>query len=170
MGGSLVPIDTYVDAVLFFIRKHHITNVNIFLTTEDPRAAALFRTHSTVVKKKWTIFEYTSAISSNTKTHTPALDATDSNGKFGLISMIVLMLSMEGQYFVLTTASNWSYLMRSLLTSVVKRSGPVDYVDLRRNPLGHKQQFEFNAKNKLPRNYPYNSEGILAFPIGSSLK
>ena len=164
-----MPMDEYVNAVKYFIKKHQLSEVNIFLTTEDPHAANLFKKHEVVVKNKWTVFEYASAVSSNSETHTPALDAKDTKGKFGLISMIVLLLSMEAQYFVLTTASNWSVLMQSLVNSVVKQSGEMDYIDLRRNPLGHKQQYDFNAKQKLPRTYPYNGDGVLTFPIGSSI-
>ena len=169
MGGSLVSMDQYVAAVKYFIKKHGLSTVSIFLTTEDPRAATLFKTHDTVLKNKWTIYEYTSAISPNKATHTPALDAKASKGKFGLISLIVLLLSMESQYFVLTTASNWSVLMQSLVISVVNQRSEVDYIDLRRNPLNHKAQYSFNTKNKLPKNYPYNDDGVLAFPIGSSI-
>jgi hypothetical protein len=170
MGGSLVPIDEYVNAVKFFIKKHKLGKVNIFLTTEDPHAAKLFKSHQTVVKQKWTVYEYSAAISSNKETHTPALDAKDSKGKFGLISMIVLLLSMESQFYVLTTASNWSVLIQSLVNSVVKQSGDMDYIDLRRNPLVRKAQAEFNARHNRPRTYPYNEKGVLAFPIGSSIE
>lgn len=172
MGGSLVPIDEYVKAVQFFVTKHQLNagEVNIFLTTEDSHAAKMFKTHETVVSQKWTVFEYDAAISSNKEKHTPALDAKATKGKFGLISMVVLLLSMEAQYFVLTTASNWSVLMQSLVNSVVKQSGrDMDYIDLRRNPLLMKKQSEFNALHNLPMSHPYNDNGVLAFPIGSSI-
>ena len=169
MGGSLVAIDEYVKAVKFFVRKHRLDKVNIFLTTEDPKASRVFRSHEYVVANEWKVYEYTAAISENNELHTPALDATRTKGKFGLISMIVLLLSLEGQYFVLTTASNWSVLIRSLALGIAKQHRTVDYIDLRRNPLTHKAQYEFNAKQKLPRNYPYNSDGVLAFPLGSAI-
>ena len=166
-----MPIDSYVKSVRYFIRKHKLSSVNIFLTTEDPHASAAFKSHATVIAKKWKIFEYSAAVSNYGSTHTPALDATSTKGKFGLISMIVLLLSMESQYYVLTTASNWSMLINSLLKGVVMQNVDIDYIDLRHNPLSTKLMMDFNIKSKpqKPKEYPYNSNGVLAFPIGTSI-
>lgn len=165
--GGLLPIESYIRGVEYFVQKHSLKTVNIFLTTEDIKAADAFKDHSYVKSKQWKIYEYTSAISNMHSVHTPALDAKDSKGVHGLISMIVLLLSMESKYYIVTTASNWSGMIAALRSGVVDPDcgGCTDWIDLRFNPLLRPgvQSFNKQAHKDCPH-YPYNSEGHLLYP------
>lgn len=169
--GGLVPIDNYVRATKTLVDKHQLDDVHIFLTTEDRAASNAYRNHYYVVGNNWKIYEYKDAISNNTSEHTPSIDAKDTKGKFGLISMIVLLLSMESQFYVLTTGSNWSGVIAGLRLGVVDAecNGCTDWIDLRITPMLRKQVVAFNMAHKLPMNYPYNNEWILLEPYGSVL-
>jgi hypothetical protein len=52
--------------------------------------------------------QFTEAVS------TTAIGASDSGGALGLNSLITLLLSLEGRFFVLTASSNWSILINEL--------------------------------------------------------
>jgi hypothetical protein len=134
MGGSLVSIQEYVNAIKTHIRKHSIQEVNIFLTSEDPKAVTAFKNNEEVKNSKWKIHMYTAAVSPHDH---PSEDATSTKGAFGLTSLIVLLLSMESKYYVITTASNWSVLIEGLRLGIVDGdcSGCSESIDLRRNPL-----------------------------------
>ena len=136
-------INEYVEAVHRLIRTHHLDDVNVFLTSEDPRAILAFKNHSEVVAKGWKVFMYNDAVSPNPH---PSMDATSTKGHFGLVSLIVLLLSMESQYYVITTASNWSVLIEALRLGVVDPDcgGCTESIDLRRNPLWANHISQYN--------------------------
>lgn len=169
--GGLLPIDTYVRAVKYFIEKHSLKTVSIFLTTEDIRASEAFKTHNYVKSNGWKIYEYKDAISPDSNVHTPALDAELTKGIHGLYSLISLILASESKYYVLSTASNWSGVIAALRSGIVDPDCNfcTDWIDLRFNPLLRPGLTAYNKRNGInyPHcpHYPYNSEGHLLFPI-----
>jgi hypothetical protein len=182
MGGQgLVPIEQYIRAVLFFIRRYNLGTVHIFLTTEDLKASIAFRSHPLVVSRNWTIYEYVAAIPPKATDHSPAVVARESKGRYGLTSLVALLLSLEAQYYILTTASNWSRLILALVNGIVSKSTPsvtVDYIDLRCNPVVEvihdlfkkQQQGEGEGGGRGERyplcpKHPYNRDGVLFLPI-----
>lgn len=167
---GLVPINTYVKAVKYLINKHKLLDpIAIFLTTEDENASTAFRSHPDVKSNNWTVYEYRAAVSPLNHMHTPAIDAQRSRGHFGLISMIVLLLSLESKYYIVTTASNWSYVIAALRSGIVDPDcgGCTDWIDLRHTPLLTAPLKLYNQHNKISVRdcplYPYNQDGML-FP------
>lgn len=141
--GGLVRIEYYISTVVEIVQKQNLQDVNIFLTTEDPKAAVAFKDHPDVAAKNWKVFMYDSAVSPNLH---PSDDASKSKGAFGLTSLIVLLLSMEAKYYVITSGSNWSVLIESLRRGVVDPDcgGCTLVKDLRLYPLFVKQIAIYN--------------------------
>jgi hypothetical protein len=149
---GLVPIEEYMMAVESLIRKHDIRTPRIFLTTEDANASAAFHEHAKKNHRRWEVFEFKDAVSDQSSTHSPVEDAYRSHGHMGLNSLIALLLSMEAKYFVLTTASNWSYLINCLRMGVVdsRCGGCTDVIDLKRNPIELQVEAEFKRQFGIP--------------------
>ena len=108
---------------------------NIYLATEDPEAVEEFRKALPV---GWSLFVDQFLI--DTSHHrvdeyngSPKM-AKALNGKAGLLALGSLLVAMEANDFVLTTASNWSRLMDELRQSILDpRCGNcTSMIDLRR--------------------------------------
>jgi hypothetical protein len=126
---NLVPIGKYIDAVkqLLTLRQSEtrlatngVEEVNIFLSTEDPRAVEAFRQ---AADSSWKIFvdqyfQETSPFRKEQYNNNPNL-ATRTNGKTGLVALGSLLLAMEANDFVLSTGSNWSRLMNELRKNIL---------------------------------------------------
>eukprot|EP00397_Hematodinium_sp_SG-2012_P043221 GEMP01048002.1.p1 GENE.GEMP01048002.1~~GEMP01048002.1.p1 ORF type:complete len:285 (+),score=57.85 GEMP01048002.1:405-1259(+) len=133
---KLVPIEDYVVAVSHLLIRHNITDTPIlYISTEDPSAAAAFKSIS---PRTWEIF--TDHMVTEMQHFRPWLgnhavkSAIASHGMAGSASLASVLIAMESQYYVLTTGSNWSRLINELRTNVVDpRCGNcTDMIDLRK--------------------------------------
>jgi hypothetical protein len=98
-------------------------DVNILLATEDPEAMQQFMNEK---PKHWNVYVdqyYTEYLPYRLKTgnvlnaHVENVVAT--KGQFGLVALGSLLVAMEANDFVLTTASNWSRMMNELRKNVI---------------------------------------------------
>ena len=125
-----VNITEYIDAVYQILEKRNekqIMNggvikeeVNIFLATEDPKAVVEFRN---VLPIGWNLFVDQFLVDTNSHRiddYNGMSKMTQTlHGKTGLLAMGSLLVAMEANDFVLTTASNWSRLMDELRVSII---------------------------------------------------
>ena len=147
--AKLQRIGKYIEAVTTLVKKHSIPSpVSIFVMSEDVSALAAFKQSA---NPNWRIFHYDyddpAAIASHRTGEIDALKSSTTNeqkeelfytfGKDktnvqGAWSLITLLLSLESQYFVLTTSSNWSRLVNELRESIldVDCDRCTDFVDL----------------------------------------
>mmetsp|Transcript_20979 Transcript_20979/g.56459 ORF Transcript_20979/g.56459 Transcript_20979/m.56459 type:complete len:229 (+) Transcript_20979:1036-1722(+) len=117
--NSLVSIERYVHAAQQLVDRHGLGETpTVFITTEDPAALHAFREHA---PSGWVLRYYAPAIGTGDAEEqfteavsTTAIGASDSGGALGLNSLITLLLSLEGRFFVLTASSNWSILINEL--------------------------------------------------------
>jgi hypothetical protein len=126
---TLVPIEEYIDAVksILLLRQSKTTatyadaeEVNIFLSTEDPRAVQEFRQFA---GKNWNIFvdyyfQETNSMRQQQYNNNPK-QANVTKGKTGLIALGSLLLAMEANDFVISTGSNWSRLINELRKNIL---------------------------------------------------
>lgn len=131
---TFISIEEYIGGVYEILKARNDppNRANIFLATEDPRAVKAFREKA---PPGWTLhvdqyheelkghrnkvskgFEHTKG--SNYNENPRISEAT--KGKAGLIALGSLLVAMEANDFVLTTASNWSRLMNELRKNVVE--------------------------------------------------
>lgn len=120
---KLRKVSEYIGAVRQILEKRKIGNeqsVNIFLATEDPEALKQFRD---AVPSDWNIYVdqfYTEMLPYRIDEYNGGPKMSKKlKGKTGLIALGSLLVSMEADYFVLTTASNWSRLMNELRKNVL---------------------------------------------------
>ena len=108
---------------------------NIYLATEDPEAVREFQK---ALPAGWNLFVDQFLI--DTSRHrvdeyngSPKM-ATALNGKAGLLALGSLLVAMEANDFVLTTASNWSQLMDELRRAILdpRCNNCTSMIDLRR--------------------------------------
>ena len=81
--------------------------MDVFLTTEDPKAVEAFRE---AAPDNWKIILYKPALQHN---HHPA-GAAHGDKRAGWNSMIALVLAMQSDKLVITSGSNWGRLMEEL--------------------------------------------------------
>jgi hypothetical protein len=119
---KLLGIDSYIQAVMDILkqRKRPLNTANIFLATEDPRALAEFQSAAPV---GWKIYvdQYFHDLLPHRRDiyNGPNHMALDLQGKPGPAALGSLLVAMEANDFVLTTASNWSRLMNELRWSIL---------------------------------------------------
>jgi len=128
---ELVPIVTYVEAVETLLRERRNQRLpseddgaNIFLATEDPRAVQEFvEQMSRSGKRNWIVYvdDYHRQFeaSRNPDYNGNPRMTRELHGRPGLVALASLLVAMEANDFVLTTASNWSRLMNELRKSVL---------------------------------------------------
>lgn len=134
---KLVNAKSYVDAVYQILTMRGQTDdVHIFLATEDPAAVKAFQEEA---PRDWNIYldQYfvemlphrIDAYNGSPKT------SKKLQGHTGLVALASLLVAMEGNDFVLTTASNWSRLLDELRTSVLdpRCNGCTSMIDLRKS-------------------------------------
>lgn len=149
---KLVSIQEYIDAVKRIIKLRYYQNQNrreqdedevdpdaypahVYLATEDPNAVQEFQT---VMPKSWTLYlDYTFH---KILPYRPGDDHNGAsqtsrhlNGQVGLWTIASLLVAMESNDFVLTTASNFSRLINELRQTIVdSRCGNcTNMIDLR---------------------------------------
>jgi hypothetical protein len=119
---KLLGIESYIQAVKDILkqRKRPLDIANIFLATEDPRAMAAFHSAAPV---GWKIYvdQYFHDLLPHRRDiyNGPNHMALDLQGKPGPAALGSLLVAMESNDFVLTTASNWSRLMNELRGSIL---------------------------------------------------
>jgi hypothetical protein len=119
---KLLGIESYIQAVKDILkqRKRPLDTANIFLATEDPRALTAFQATAPV---GWKIYvdQYFHDLLPHRRDiyNGPNHMALDLQGKPGPAALGSLLVAMEANDFVLTTASNWSRLMNELRGSIL---------------------------------------------------
>lgn len=123
---ELVPVETYIAAVEQILRQrnqrqpHKNKDVHVFLATEERDAVQQFRASA---PSHWNIyvdaFFETFKDSIGTEFNNHDILAKDLDGMPGLVTLGSLLVAMEADSFVLTTASNWSRLMNELRQGVI---------------------------------------------------
>jgi hypothetical protein len=129
---ELVQVDQYVLAVQRL--RPNQTNVHVFLATEDPFAVHSFRK---AAPESWTIYvdayfdEFKDQRNPNYNGN-PKM-SKDLHGSPGLVAIASLLVALEANDFVLTTASNWSRLLNELRQTIVHPRVPqgTRMIDLR---------------------------------------
>jgi hypothetical protein len=120
---TLIHVDQYVQAVrqIQIDRNRPVEKAHVFLATEDPRAVYEFVSSA---PDGWTI--YVDAYFQEMFPHRigdsynsiPQMAQT-LRGRPGIVALGSLLVAMEANDFVLTTASNWSRLLNELRMNVV---------------------------------------------------
>jgi hypothetical protein len=119
---KLLGIDSYIQAVedILMQRKRPLDTANIFLATEDPRALAEFESAAPVGWKIYVDQYFRDLLPHRRDIYNgPNHMALDLQGKPGPAALGSLLVAMEANDFVLTTASNWSRLMNELRGSIL---------------------------------------------------
>lgn len=135
---KLLDISEYIRAVQTLARKRRDDDatVNVFLATEDPRAVSAFQSRA---PDHWNIYldayfdDFLSHRRNDTYNGSPLM-AQDLKGRPGLVALASLLVAMEANDFVLTTASNWSRLINELRLNVVnpRCDNCTNMIDLKR--------------------------------------
>ena len=120
---ELVPIMDYIHAVQDIVTQQNIPNneTYIYLATEDPRALQQFQNNMNV---EWTLYIdqfYVDMLPHrNNATQEVAGVAKKGYGHVGILALGSLLVSMEANHFVLTSASNWSRLINELRRNIIR--------------------------------------------------
>lgn len=132
---DLLPVEKYTRAVEDILRQRSLQrnatgqaendDVNIYLATEDPRAAIEF---VKAAPSHWNVYvdEYVQKFGAvrNSRFGGNAFNANPTmsrglNGNPGLVSLGSLLIALEANDFILTTRSNWSRVMNELRKSIL---------------------------------------------------
>lgn len=124
---ELLPIHDYIEAVERILEERDPQalsaaddGVHIYLATEDPRAVLEFRD---AAEPEWNIYvdHYFDEMLPHRRDsyNGSPLMAQQLNGRPGFVAIGSLLVAMEANYFVLTTASNWSRLINELRLNVL---------------------------------------------------
>eukprot|EP00980_Cylindrotheca_fusiformis_P000606 scaffold154_cov129-Cylindrotheca_fusiformis.AAC.23 len=119
---KLVPIKDYLAAIHRLLKERPRPVVNIYLATEDPNAVALFQQEA---PDSWNVYvdQFYDELSPHRLDEYNGVPkvATLSKGRMGTVALGSLLVAMEANEFVLTTASNWSRLMNELRQGILDR-------------------------------------------------
>lgn len=115
--GKLVKMDKYVQGIRDMTKDRQSTNpLHIYVSTETPAALDEFMEQK---DEDW-IVHTSNIMTPRNHTGTKAYSMADfAGGSVGLQSMGALLMSMEANYYVLTTTSHWSRLINELRRGVV---------------------------------------------------
>lgn len=123
---KLLPAHDYVNGVRQILKRRppeHNKGVSIYLATEDPKAVEAFRQ---AAPPDWNIhvdqYFYDMLPHRNKEEdvyNQGPKTARQTKGRAGLVALGSLLVAMEANDFVLTTASNWSRLMNELRRNVI---------------------------------------------------
>jgi hypothetical protein len=131
---DLPPIQEYIDAVeqlasslpsTSHVGVHdHTTNtdtpLHVYVATEDPKAAHAFQQ---AAPSHWKVY-YDRTLEEMgdfrpAKGNRASWTTRNTKGRSGLVALGSLLVALEANYFVLTTASNWSRLMNELRQAII---------------------------------------------------
>ena len=120
---KLVAISEYIDAIYQILDNRPGStrdHANIYLATEDPDAVEQFRN---AMPDGWNLFldqYYTEMLPHRIVEYNGSPKMSKAvNGRAGLIALGSLLVAMEANDFVLTTASNWSRMINELRLSII---------------------------------------------------
>jgi hypothetical protein len=132
---TLMSIDRYIDAVWTILDEKHNTTreerqngtnvtveANIYLATEDPAAVEAF---VQAAPKSWNVFvdvgveELTPFRPPSSVVNGPSRMAINTLGRGGLVNMASLLVSMEANDYVLSTASSFGRVMNNIRTNII---------------------------------------------------
>ena len=120
----LVRIPEYIQAVHKILAQRGVTNhsqANIFLATEDPEAVQRFQEK---MPSTWNLYldqYYVDMLPYRIKGYNGnPLMSQQLKGKAGLVTLASLVVAMESNDFVLTTASNWSRMINELRLAIIE--------------------------------------------------
>ena len=129
---QLVDMDEYISAVYGIAAAQGLepAATHVYLATEDPAAVQAF---TEAADPAWHLYIdqfYKDMLPfRNNVTQEVASVARDGNGHVGLLALGSLLVAMEANHFVLTSASNWSRRMNELRRTVVRSTCPGGYVE-----------------------------------------
>lgn len=121
---DLAPISEYLMAVSQLLEwqgcKDNST-AHIYLATEDPRAEREFRAAAPPGWKIYTDLTVSELAAQfrPTKGNRASWTARNTQGRAGLVALASLLVALEANFYVLTTASNWSRVMNQLRQNVL---------------------------------------------------
>ena len=124
---ALVPIEQYVASVKTIATAQGLqpNETHVYLATEDPAAVTAFQA---AMSPEWHLYLdefYVEMLPHrNNQTQEVAGVAKSGYGRTGLLALGSLLVSMEANHFVLTSASNWSRLMNEMRRSIVRAQCP----------------------------------------------
>jgi hypothetical protein len=119
---KLRKVGEYIKAVKKILKQRKMSEdeAHIFLATEDPEALRQFTEE---MPKGWEVYVdqfYTEMLPYRIDEYNgnPKM-SRKLRGKTGLIALGSLLVSVESNFYVLTTASNWSRLMNEIRKNVI---------------------------------------------------
>ena len=129
---DLVPAQQYVEAVQQLLNTTSSEHVHIYLACEDPRAVEAFQQ---AAPPHWHIYVDRTVAELDmvrpTRGNRASWTTRNTQGRAGLVALGSLLVALEANSFVLTTASNWSRLMNVLRQRFLEQDGPTRMIDLR---------------------------------------
>jgi hypothetical protein len=144
----LVGIQSYISAVKRILDRRGAAShdrANIYLATEDPAAVKAFQAAMPVGWNLYLDQFYVELLPHRVAGYNgnPEM-ARKLEGKAGLVTLGSLLVAMEANDFVLTTASNWSRMMNELRQSIVDprcgNNNCTHMIDLRKPMKGGEQR------------------------------
>eukprot|EP00977_Amphora_coffeiformis_P026251 scaffold25177_cov169-Amphora_coffeaeformis.AAC.2 len=129
---ELVDISEYIAAVYEIAHAQGLAphETHVFLATEDPAAVQAFQD---AMDEEWNLYIdqfYKDMLPfRNNETQVVADVAIEGHASTGLLAFGSLLVAMEANHFVLTSASNWSKLMNSLRRTVIRSTCPGGFTE-----------------------------------------
>lgn len=121
---KLVTMTEYVESIRKIASYRRLQEVHVYLGTEDPAAVRAFQQ---AMDPSWHLYVdqfYLDMLPHrNNKTQEVAGVAKKGLGNTGLLALGSLLVALEADHYVLTSASNWSRLINELRRSIVKNNG-----------------------------------------------
>lgn len=134
---KFVPIEDYIDAVKSLAKQRNSSDaVSVYLATEDPKAVQQFQEKA---PPDWNIYvdQYFHEVKKHRQMdkelwNQAVATSKETKGRAGLLTLASLLVAMEANDYVLTTASNWSRLMNELRSSILDKecNGCTRMIDL----------------------------------------
>lgn len=135
---KFVPIEDYINAVSTLAEQRNPNGggVSVYLATEDPKAVQQFHEKA---PPEWNIYvdQYYHEVKQYRQVdkelwNQNVFTSKEMKGRAGLLTLASLLVAMEANDYVLTTASNWSRLMNEVRTAIldVECGGCTRMIDL----------------------------------------
>lgn len=131
---DLVQPQEYMAAILELVKNESIAHPHVHLVTESADAVKEIRAAVHNHDASWGFTHYGESQFSQMEQM-----GKSSNGKFGRISLINLLIALEAKYYIITTGSNWSRLINELRKNIIDQrcNYCTKMVDLRQGKTYH---------------------------------
>lgn len=122
---KLLGIQEYINATYKMLEEElnrtDTTVANIYLATEDPMAVEAFISHTPSTWKVYhdLVIDELDRFRPNNTYNAASVMSKNTLGRGGLVGMAALLVSLEADYFILTTASGWSRIINHLRMGIV---------------------------------------------------